>query len=127
MPARYLDIVLTHGKVPYQVLAEHIRQGGATRRDALDQLRKSAPAEALDWLAHVEERHLWSELTRCFRPGASEEDIHILMLRATLAWVETRKKSGIGPSVPTDTDHGLNPPKRGEGEDPDDNPQPPTL
>jgi len=127
VPARYLDIVLTQGKVPYPVLAEHIRQGGATRRDALDQLRKSVPAEALDWLAHVEERHLWSELTRCFRPDASEEDTQVLFLKATLAWVEAQKKTGIGPSVPTDTDHGLKPPKPSEDESPDDAPQPPTL
>lgn len=125
VPARYLDIVFTQGKVPYLVLAEHIRQGGATRRDALDQLRKSAPAEALDWLAHVEERQLWSELTRCFRLDASEEDTHVLFLKATLAWVEAQKKSGIGPSTPADTEHGLKPPKPGEGEDPDHDPQSP--
>lgn len=126
VPTRYLDIVLTTGKVPYPVLAEHIRQGGATRRDAIDQLRKSIPAEALDWLVHVEEQHHWSDLTRCFSPGAGEEDTHVQFLKATLAWVEARKKSGIGPSVPTDTDHGLKPPKSGEGEDPDDDPQSPT-
>jgi hypothetical protein len=125
IPTRYLDIVLTKGKVPYPVLVEHIRQGGATRRDALDELRKSVPAEALEWFSHVEERQLWSELTRCFRPGVSEEDTHVLFLKATLAWVEAQKKSGSGPSVPTETEHGLKPPKPGEGKDPDDDPRPP--
>lgn len=125
VPTRYLDIVLSKGKVPYPVLVEHIRQGGATRRDALDELRKSAPVEALDWLAHVEERHLWSELSRCFRPDASEEDAHVLMLKATLAWVEAQKKSGGGPSVPSDTEHELKPPKPGDDDKPEDDPQSP--
>lgn len=124
VPTRYLDIVLTQGKVPYPVLAEHIRQGGATRRDAIDELRKSVPAEAQDWLAHVEEQHRWSDLTRCFRPDAADEDTHVLFLKATLTWIEAQKKSGSGPSVPTDTEHGLKPPKPSEGEDPDCDPQP---
>ncbi|MEJ6847170.1 hypothetical protein V3589_13250 [Sinorhizobium fredii] len=124
VPTRYLDIVLTKGKVPYSVLIEHIRLGGATRRDALDELRKTIPVESLDWLAHIEKRALWSELSCCFRPDASNEDIHVLFLKKTLAWVESQKKSG-SPSEPTETKHGLEPPKPGENDDPDDEPTPP--
>lgn len=126
VPTRYLDIVLTKGKVPYPVLIEHIRLGGATRGDALNELRKTIPAEALDWLAYIEKRGLWSELTRCFRPDASDEDTHVLFLKNTLAWVESQKKSGNNPSEPTETTHELEPPKPGENEDPDDEPKPPT-
>jgi len=124
VPTRYLDIVLAKGKVPYPVLIEHIRLGGATRGDALDELRKTIPAEALDWLAYIEKHALWSELTRCFHPDASDEDTHVLFLKSTLAWLESQKKSRDNPSGPTETKHGLEPPKPGE-EDPDDEPRPP--
>lgn len=127
VPTRYLDIVLKKGKVPYSVLVEHIRLGGATRRDALDELRKTIPADALDWLAYVEKRALWSQLTGCFRTDASDEDTHVLFLKNTLAWVESQKESGSEPSEPTETKHGLEPPKPGDNEDPDDEPKPPTL
>jgi hypothetical protein len=125
VPTRYLDMVLTKGKVPYPVLFEHIRLGGATRGDALDELRKTIPAEALDWLAYIEKRALWSELTRCFRPDATDEDTHVLFLKSTLAWVEAQKKAGINPSEPSETKHTLEPPKLGRTEDPNDEPKPP--
>ncbi|MBB3965739.1 hypothetical protein [Rhizobium metallidurans] len=125
VPTRYLDIVLTKGRVPYPILIEHIRLGGVTRRDALDELRKTIPAETLDWLAHIEKRALWSELTRCFRPEASDDDIHVQFLKNTLAWVASQKKSGGEPSEPAERTHGLEPPKPGENRDPDDDPKPP--
>lgn len=122
VPTRYLNIVLKNGRVPYPVIIEHIRLGGATREDALDELRKTIPAETLDWLAYIEKRALWSELTRCFRPTASDEDTHILLLKNTLAWVKSQRKSDSAPSEPTDTKYGFEPPKFGETEDPDDEP-----
>jgi hypothetical protein len=114
VPTRYLDIVQRTGKVPYAVLGEHIRLGGATRRDALDELRKTVPAEALDWLAYIEKQARWSELFRCFRPGDSEEDTRVLFLKSTLAWVELQKESDANLSEPTEATHGLKPPKPGE-------------
>lgn len=126
VPTRYLDVVLSQGKVPYALLSAHIRLGGATRRDAMNELRKLIPAEALDWLNHVEKRGLWSDLSRCFRADASDEDTHVQLLKATLAWVEAQKKPDGSPSEPTETKHGLEPPKPGENEDPDDEPKPPT-
>ncbi|RVO31652.1 hypothetical protein [Sinorhizobium meliloti] len=125
IPTRYLDVVLSQGKVPYAVLSAHIRLGGATRRDAMNELRKLIPAEALDWLNHVEKRGLWSDLSRCFRADASDEDTHVQLLKATLAWVEAQKKPDGCASEPTETKHGLEPPKPGENEDPDDQPKPP--
>lgn len=122
---RYLDIVLRRGKVPYSIIGEHIRLGGATRADALDELRKTIPAEALDWLAYIERQELWSELTRCFRPDATEEDTDVLFLKSTLAWVASQKKSGVNPSEPTEAQHTLEPPRPGGDEDPDGQPKPP--
>lgn len=126
IPTRYLDVVLSRGRVPYALLSAHIRLGGATRRDAMNELRKLIPAEALDWLNHVEKRGLWSDLSRCFRADASDEDTHVQLLKATLAWVEAQKKPDGSASEPTETKHGLEPPKPGENEDPDDEPKPPT-
>jgi hypothetical protein len=126
VPTRYLDIVLSQGRVPYALLSAHIRLGGATRKDAMNELRKVIPAEALDWLNHVEKRGLWSDLSRCFRADASDEDIDVLLLKATLAWVGAQKKPDGSPSEPTETKHGLEPPKLGENEGPDDKPKPPT-
>lgn len=125
VPRRYLDIVLTKGKVPYPVLIEHIRLGGATRGDALGELRKTIPAQALDWLAYIEKRALWSELTRCFRLGATDEETQVLFLKSTLAWVDAQKNAGSAPSEPTEAKHGLEPPKLGDKEDPDDDREPP--
>lgn len=88
IPTRYLDSVLSQGRVPYSVLFNHIRPGGATRRDALTELRKRIPAEALEWFDHVEKQELWSDLSRCFRPNEEEESTNVRFLQSTLAWVE---------------------------------------
>ena len=90
---RYIDIVLSRGSVPYALLAEHIRLGGATRRDALHELRKVIPAECLDWFDHIEKQELWSELRRCFLQNDSEDNINVRFLQATLAWIEKQRKS----------------------------------
>lgn len=123
---RYLDIVLSRGSVPYVLLAEHIRLGGATRIDALNELRKLIPAEALDWLNHVETRGLWSDLSRCFRADASDEDTHVQLLKATLAWAEAQKKPDGSPSGPAEAEQRFRPRMLGEITDPDDDPPPPT-
>lgn len=122
VPTRYLDIVLSRGRVPYALLNEHIRLGGATRRDALNELRKLIPAEALDWLNHVEKRALWSDLSRCFRADASDEDTHVQLLKATLAWVEAQKKPDGSPSGSAEAEQGFKPRMPGENTDPDDDP-----
>ncbi|NRF10918.1 hypothetical protein [Agrobacterium pusense] len=122
IPTRYLDIVLSTGKVPYGLLFEHIRLGGATRRDALNELRKRMPAEALDWFRHVEKRALWSELSLCFHQGDEEEDTHVRFLQATLAWVERQRKPGERPSSPADADRGFKPNMHGEIVASDDDP-----
>lgn len=125
VPTRYLDVVLSQGKVPYALLSAHIRLGGATRRDAMNELRKLIPAEALDWLNHVEKRGLWSDLSRCFRADASDEDIRVQLLKATLAWVEAQKKADSSPSGPAEAGQGFKPPLPGENTDHSDDPQPP--
>lgn len=88
VPVRYVDLTVSQGYVPYSVLFDHIRQGGVLRRDAMIELRKRAPEESLDWLKHVERQELWSNLTRCFVRGESDEDTNIKLLTATLAWIE---------------------------------------
>ncbi len=81
VPARYLDIVLSRGRVPYALLSEHIPLGGATRRDAVNELRSRIPAESLDWFNDIIKRELWSELSLCFRQEDSEEDTNIRFLQ----------------------------------------------
>lgn len=126
VPTRYLDVVLSQGSVPYALLSAHIRLGGATRRDAMNELRKLIPAEALDWLNHVEKRGLWSDLSRCFRADASDEDTHVQLLKATLAWVEAQKKSDSSPSGPTEAEQGFKPTMSGDNEEPEDDPTKPS-
>lgn len=122
VPTRYLDIVIAKGKVPYSLLSEHIRLGGATRRDALDELRTRIPAEALDWFNDIVEQRLWSELSLCFRQDDNEEDTNIRFLQATLSWAERQRKPGDAPSGPADADRKLTPDTAREIEDPEDDP-----
>jgi hypothetical protein len=103
VPTRYLDIVLSQGMVPYALLLTHIRLGGATRRDALNELRKRMPAEALDWFDHVEKQELWSEFSRHIAKDASDEDIQVIFLKKTLAWMESPKLDVI-PSEQTESE-----------------------
>lgn len=125
VPTRYLDIVLSRGRVPYALLSEHIRLGGATRRDAVNELRSRIPAESLDWFNDIIKREHWSELSLCFRQEDSEEDTNIRFLRATLAWVERQQKPGDGPAGPDEADRHLKPTIVDETEDPDNCPRKP--
>lgn len=125
VPTRYLDIVLAKGRVPYALLSEHIRLGGATRRDALDELRTRIPAEALDWFNNIVKRELWSELSLCFRREDSEEDTNIRFLQATLAWVERQRKPADGPAGPDEADRHLMPTVVDDTENPDNGPRKP--
>ena len=125
IPTRYVDIVLSTGKVPYGLLFEHIRLGGATQRDALDELRKRIPAETLDWFRHVEKRALWSELSLCFRQGDEEEDTNVRFLQATLAWVERQRRPSENSSGPAEADRGFKPNMNGDTKHPDDDPHKP--
>lgn len=127
IPTRYLDIVLNTGKVPYGLLFEHVRLGGATRRDALNELRKRMPAEALDWFSYVEQRALWSELSLCFRPGDDEENTHVRFLQATLAWVERERKPDDNSSSPAEASRKLEPSKGGNKEETNNDPQKPKF
>lgn len=125
VPPRYLDIVLSQGKVPYALLSEHIRLGGATRRDALDELRTRIPAESLDWFNDIVKRELWSELSLCFRQEDSEEETNIRFLQATLSWTERQRKPGDASSGPAEADQKLTPDTTREIEDPEDDPRKP--
>jgi len=125
VPTRYLDIVLSRGRVPYALLSEHIRLGGATRRDAVNELRSRIPAEALDWFNDIVKRELWSELSLCFRQDDSKEDTNIRFLQATLAWVERQRKPDDGLAGPDEADRNLTPSTTREIEDPDDDPPKP--
>lgn len=124
IPTRYLDIVLSQGRVPYSILFEHIRLGGATRRDALNELRKLMPAEALEWFNEIVKRERWSELSLCFRRNDNEEDTNVRFLQATLSWVERKRKPGDTPSGPAEADRTLKPPVDGELGAPDDSQEP---
>lgn len=124
IPTRYLDIVLSQGRVPYSILSEHIRLGGATRRDALNELRTRIPAETLDWFNEIVKRERWSELSLCFRQDDNEEDTNVRFLQATLLWVERKRKPGDVPSGLAEVDRELKPGVV-SNTDPDDEPQKP--
>ncbi|WP_340161835.1 hypothetical protein [uncultured Hoeflea sp.] len=105
VPRRYLNVVLTIGQVPYATLFEHIRQGGAQRRDALIELRKRIPTASLEWFDYVEKWQLWSELSRCYAPNGSNEETDVNLLKSTLIWLdrvnsENGHMSSEGPTVP---------------------------
>lgn len=124
VPTRYLDIVLRQGRVPYSILFAHIRLGGATRKDALNELRKRIPAETLDWFDYVERQERWSDLSRCFVKNATDEDTHVQLLKATLTWIEANKNSHSKASAPVEAEEGLKPRVHGENPDPDGDPPP---
>ncbi len=122
VPSRYVDIVLAQGMVPYAVLFNDIRRGGASRRDALAELRKRVPETSLDWLKHVERQGLWAELLKCHVPKGIDEDTDVRILKSTLVWI---KGEGGGDSPPGATS---SPKSDGETDPPDDDdPGPPKL
>lgn len=125
VPTRYLDIVLRQGKVPYSIIFGHIRLGGATRKDALNELRKRIPAETLDWLDYIERQERWSDLSRCFVKNASDEATNVQLLKATLAWIEAHRNSGGKASAPAKAEEGLKPRMPDDKPDTDDAPPPP--
>jgi hypothetical protein len=124
VPTRYLDIVLRQGKVPYSIIFGHIRLGGATRKDALNELRKRIPAETLDWFDYVERQERWSDLSRCFVRNATDEATNVQLLKATLAWIEAHKNSDSKASAPVEPEEGLKPRVHGENPDPYGDPPP---
>ncbi|WP_339758097.1 hypothetical protein [uncultured Hoeflea sp.] len=93
VPVRYLDLVISKGHVPYAVLFDHVRQGGALRRDAMSEFRKRAPEASLDWLDYIQTCGRWSDLVRCYAPEADEQT-DISVLNSTLRWLENVKKDG---------------------------------
>jgi len=120
---RYVDVVLSQGKVPYATLFEHIRQGGALRRDALSEIRKRVPEASRDWLDHIERSGLWSSLTQCHVRGDTEEDTDIRLLRSTLAWIEGKRKPAEKVPAPAEAEETLKPlPGSDDEERPDDDP-----
>lgn len=124
IPSRCVDIVLTHGTVSYKVLFEHIRRGGRSREDAMSVLRQKAPGCCRDWLDHVGDWSLWSELLLCHVWDGDDEDTDVKLLKSTLAWLDIRTPDN-GVSGPAGTGAALKP-GNGMGEpDPDDEPQPP--
>jgi len=94
---RYLDIFLKSGSVPYSLLLAHVR-GAATRRDALSELRKRIPAEALDWLSEIERQHDWSSLTLCFS-HEGDDQIEINILKAVSRWEKGKRSDDATPVV----------------------------
>jgi len=93
VPIRYLDLVLSKGHVSYGVLFDHIRQGGALRRDAMIEFRKRAPEASLDWLNYIQKCGRWSDLVRCYAPTADEQT-DVSVLNSTLRWLENLQKDG---------------------------------
>lgn len=95
VPRRYLDIVMSQGQVPYTTLFDHIRQGGALRRDALIELRKRIPTASLDWFDHVQKWGCWPDLIRCYAPNGLEEDTNLELLKSTLRWFEQSERDNV--------------------------------
>lgn len=95
---RYIDVVLSQGTVPYARLFEDIRRGGASRRDAMPELRKRVPEAAVDWLHHIERWSLWTELLRCYVPNGLDEDVDVLILKSTIAWIEGCNAQAVVPT-----------------------------
>lgn len=122
IPSRYVDIVLTRGTVPYEVLFDHVRRGGRSRQDAITVLRQRAPEPCRDWLDHVEQCGLWSSLLLCHVRGA-DEDTDVKLLKSTLAWLQDLNPGGGGLPPPADAGMDLTP---GPGGAPDDDPKTPT-
>lgn len=87
VPARYVDLVLACGRVPYSVLFDDIRRGGLTRAHAMRELRKQVPIAAIEWFDYLEKWGLWSDLLRCFDSAGDDEISDIRFLKATLAWL----------------------------------------
>lgn len=110
VPIRYLDLVILKGHVPYCVLFDHFRQGGALRRDAMSEFRKLAPEASLDWLNYVQKCGRWSDLVRCYAPN-EDDQTDVSVLNSTLRWLENVKKDGE-----------LKPGSEPETPDPDHNP-----
>lgn len=104
VPRRYLGIIGSQGQVPYSLLFDHIRHGGALRRDALIELRKRAPVASLEWFDHVQKWGYWSDLLRCQSPSGIDHDTDVQLLQSTLTWLNQSncEVGGFGgPSGPT--------------------------
>lgn len=124
IPSRYVDVVLAQGAVPYSILFEHVRRGGRSRDDAITVLRQRAPESCRDWLDHVRDWGLWSELLLCYVRDGDDEDTDFKLLRSTLAWLQDLN-SDDGPSSPAAAGTDLKPGPGGEDTDPDHDQRPP--
>lgn len=116
IPSRYVDIVLTQGTVPYSVVFEHLRRGGRSRQDAMTMLRHRAPDSCRDWLDHIHDWGLWSELLLCHVRNGDDEDTDVKMLKSTLAWLYVGDPAKSVPG-PADAGTALNPETGGDESD----------
>lgn len=126
IPSRYVDVVLAQGTIPYSVLFEHIRRGGKSRSDAVNVLRQRAPESCRDWLDHVRDWGLWSQLMLCYVRGGLDEDTDVRLLKSTLAWLDVQNsEDGVpgpaGTGAPAEPGTG---PNRPEPEDDPKTPKP---
>ena len=96
IPSRYVDVACAHGTVPYELLFEHVRRGGRSREDAMTVLRQRAPEACRDWLDHVQDWGVWSELLVCHVRGL-DEDTDVKLLQSTLAWLHEFNRDGAPP------------------------------
>ncbi|MBY4591956.1 hypothetical protein [Rhizobium redzepovicii] len=117
VPSRYVDVVLAHGTVPYSILFEHVRRAGRSRDDAISVLRQRAPEACRDWLDHVCDFGLWSELVLCHVRNGDDEDTNVKLLKSTLTWLELQK-SDAGVPGPADAGTALKPGTGGDESDP---------
>lgn len=108
IPSRYVEVVLAQGAVPYSILFEHVRSGGRRRDDAMTVLRKRAPKSCRDWLDHVHDWGLWSELLLCYVRDGDDEDTDVKLLKSTLSWLQGFNPVG-GPPGPADAGTDLKP------------------
>lgn len=123
IPTRYVDVVLSQGTVPYPVLFEHIRRGGKSRDDAMSVLRQRAPESCRDWLDHVRNWGLWSQLMLCYVRDGLDEDTDIRLLKSTLAWLEVQN-SEDGVPGPAGAGAPAMPGTGPDEPDPEDDPKP---
>lgn len=105
VPVRYVDKVFD-GKVPFAILFADIRASSihgitSKQRDALMMLKRAVP-DAADWIDNRAFLLEWSDVTKCFRPGESEDLTISRLVAAAGIWRATKsapRRKGTGHSL----------------------------
>lgn len=87
-------------------------------------LRQRAPDPCRDWLDHIRDWGLWSELLLCHVRNGDDEDTDVKMLKSTLAWLDAGNPTDGTPGL-ADAGTGLRPGADDDEPDPSDDPDKP--